>query len=855
MNFYDYRDRLLSSCRHYSQDEFQEWQSLGCLITEYLKKYLGFREISAVDDPGCPFDIWGISHGTLYMVKIDDEAFIRDTSTVGGEDLKDVFNDLFEFVKQASEMLNLPEFNSTRSQIAGSISLLARGQTVEGIERIKIMPFVLNPLEDSWAKEASLKFGQLRCKAQAISLYTLWQHGYEIPELSEANTQELLSSEVVSEVNGSVSKEEAQGCEALFQVGSAADGGKIKNASTYKQEIITEARNDIGLTTYNIFDRLINELQESGTYEEIYPAHCRRSLGSRPFAVDGWSLDEVNNVLTLFILDDNFDDRKFIKTDIEKLGRRILNFIEFSFRRQLTESVLDLSTEEGSLSYRLEQAFQDEVPYSRIDCVILTLREKSMLKNKEEVKCEGVTCRIRVLDYADLYELALSAKSSVLKVDFLDPDFGGLPVQLISAVNRPDIGYQAYVGKIRADVLSKIYEEYGQRALASNVRAFLLTQVKVNKGIQKTIKEEPANFFAYNNGICVVASAIEFDDRSGITLMKTATDFQIVNGGQTTASLHYAAQKKEDISNIYVPIKLSVVPEDSEDFNRDVFVQKISEYANSQNKVSDSDLGSNTQFQINFQKAGEACRVFSEDGLLCGWYYERTRGTYKVEKMRVNGPAFVRKYPQNFDKTDLAKWLKSWSDEPNIANLGGQKCFINFSKDLIKKEEEEGLTFCNADFFKYSVGKGILYRFIDQHVANSQWYKQERSYKVNIVGYSMGLLRLALMQVLPGQELNFIDIWKRQRVPGKDEKLTKFCALPEDYERALRPIVDMIARYARATFDRDDRLVSDVGEWVKKEACWQMMLQNIPDLSRSVGELRPLCCPIPQAFVIPCHRD
>ena len=71
-------------------------------------------------------------------------------------------------------------------------------------------------------------------------------------------------------------------------------------------------------------------------------------------------------------------------------------------------------------------------------------------------------------------------------------------------------------------------------------------------------------FLAYNNGIAATADHIELD-RTG-HYIKSISNLQIVNGGQTTASIYYTAKKdKADISGIFVQAKVSVIS-DKESF-------------------------------------------------------------------------------------------------------------------------------------------------------------------------------------------------------------------------------------------------------------------------------------------------
>lgn len=864
MTFFEYRNQLFEDVKNSSDNPRERQLYLTGVCAEILKKYLNFDEISTVpeNDPSCPFDLFGIHDRTLYLIKLDESCLSRGEETLSRNEIIPVSQSLINFVRRAAAITGVSATGCTKTLVAQLISRLAHGETDSIVEGIKIIPFLFNPISEECTRETSLRFNMLKCIALPVSLYSTWDKGLPIPSSACSNAATKEESQSVSIPVQAVCAEE----DTEEKTDSSADVSNdeiVQSPEAYKDNLIAEARLRKGLFLYNLFDDVTSLLQDVGEYEEITEAHSHnRNYANRPFDVDGWSLDETNNVLTLFFLDQDTGDSNFMRADFAKLGKRLVNFADFSLKGLLSDTVLDLSTEEGSLSYRIEQLHKsEETDFQRIECVILTLRKKISKFEPISVESDGVQLRVHALDYQDLYQLSTTMKNAQLVIDFLSLEFGGEPVQMLAAVDRPDIGYKAFVGMIKAEVLASVYEEYGQKVLSSNVRAFLLTGGRVNKGIQKTIKEEPNNFFAFNNGVCVVASAIRTDlNPKVITLMTAATDFQIVNGGQTTASLHYARKRGISIKNIYVPLKLSVVSKEIDSVERQVFVQNISRYANSQNKVSDSDLGTNTRFQIQFQRCADNSVVVS-NGSICRWYYERARGSYRVERIRTNttksskNADFLRKYPQKFDKIELSKWFKAWSDEPHISNVGGQKCFLDFSKDLSIKEKKEGLGFCSTDFFKYAIGKGILYRHIDQLVFNSNWYQAERSYKVNIVGYTMALLRLVIGEMYPGEELNFLRIWKEQQVPSKDDKIKYFDPLPLSFGKALDPVLCVLAKYCRSIFDDSRRTVSDVGEWVKKPACWTLMKQDMPRFEEYREELRGFCCPIESEFIIKSWRD
>lgn len=883
MKFEDYRSQLLKPVIE-SNGTPASFDTLFADVARMIKARLGFDiEVRPKDDPQCPFDIWGMAQDTLYLISVDKDLFWDFEGEIGAVDANRVIADVWHFVNAAASSNGISDLQSTRGMIAEAISRLAHGDTNTSIKNIKILGFVFNAADATVSGERSYRANLLKFTMQVISLYSLWQHGISLPAPVQEVSLERVTNEQdaiplesdESQHDGSVPvslEQEDRSADVqaeevnIFDLSEAEETGSVRGTQDekeFREILIKEAQSNTGLTSYDLYDAVVDILQEDETYDEILPAHRSiRSCGARKFAVDGYGLDETNNTLSLYLLDPEYlSSGNFGKADLETLSKYVMNFVELSAKGVLVGGILDYSTPDGSLSYQIEQAYKDpDSRYNRINVVILTMRRKVLRNAMEETTCAGVPCRITAIDYRDLYQLNEANAVAELEIDFTDPKFGAQPLPMISAVDRPGVQYKAYVGKIRADVLSDLYEEYGQRILAANVRAFLMTGGRVNRDMQKTIKNEPDKFFAYNNGICVVAAGISSEERTGISLINKARDFQIVNGGQTTASLHYAKKHGVRIDSIFVQMKLSVVPYDSEGegFDRQEFVQNISRYANSQNKVTDSDLGTNTQFQIKFEQACRKSGFFS-GGNLCYWYYERARGTYKVEKNKAKqtkskAADFAKRYPQKFDKTELAKWIKSWGDEPQMASVGAQKCFFDFSRDLASKEKTDGLDFCTTDFFKYAVGKGILYRHIDLQVAASQWFQAQRSYKVNIVGYTMGLLRKGIDELFPGYELDFKRVWATQRSPEKNDKIKTFDPLSQGISSVLDPIIGLLAKHARAIFDDERRSVSDVGEWVKKAECWKMMKDEIPSLEQYRDQLRSLVCPVPENYQIRSWR-
>nr|MDT0666940.1 AIPR family protein [Micromonospora sp. DSM 115978] len=121
-------------------------------------------------------------------------------------------------------------------------------------------------------------------------------------------------------------------------------------------------------------------------------------------------------------------------------------------------------------------------------------------------------------------------------------------------------GYRCLLAVLPGRLLAELYDEYHSRLLQRNVRAFLQVRGKVNQGISETIRTQPGRFLAYNNGISATASEVKLTvDENGRTIIRSMRDLQIVNGGQTTASLHHAARRGADLSGVAVPAKITLL--------------------------------------------------------------------------------------------------------------------------------------------------------------------------------------------------------------------------------------------------------------------------------------------------------
>lgn len=400
-----------------------------------------------------------------------------------------------------------------------------------------------------------------------------------------------------------------------------------------------------------------------------------------------------------------------------------------------------------------------------------------------------------------------------IEVDFLSEFGTTLPCIPITDTG-PD--YDVCLTVIPGDVLYKLYKEYGARLLERNVRSYLQARGKVNKGIHQTIRDCPERFLAYNNGLSVTADSVQYaetSDKPGSEWrIRKITNLQIVNGGQTTASIYHAYKKEpEKVARLSVPVKLSIV----QAHLLDEIVPLISRYSNSQNKVSDADFYANDTFHVAVQKLSEQIwtRGIGVNNKQSKWYYERARGSYLQEKSRRKGE-FEREFPkeQVFDKTELAKYLLACEGQPFVVSLGSEKCFREFTRRLVENPRT-----VDEPFFRAVVGKAIFFRKATKLVKEQKF----GGYENHIVAYTVALL--CEQARLANKQIDFQAVWRNQSISD---------ALSD-------AVIDLAKTVQAATADVESG--KNVYEWFKRAATWELIKSKPVSLSTQLQqELIPI---------------
>jgi AIPR protein len=363
-------------------------------------------------------------------------------------------------------------------------------------------------------------------------------------------------------------------------------------------------------------------------------------------------------------------------------------------------------------------------------------------------------------------------------------------------VGAMETGFETYLAAIPASLLAHAYERFGTRLLELNVRAFLGVRGRksVNAGLRRTLLQEPGHFLAYNNGIVATVDSLDVTvSAAGRTEITALSGLQIVNGGQTMASIHRARkQDGADLSSVLVPVKFIKVGGDK----LGEMVSAISQSANSQNTVQPADFSANDPFHVAVEDLANNTWIPGATGR---WFYERARGSYgaaeaKSQFSKPQHRRFRAETPKHrrFSKTDLAKTLNTWAGRPDLVSYGNQKNFQHFMQQL-KQDHPDGFE-PDAAWYRSFVARTLLFRAVHDVVRRAKF----PAYQANITAYTAALLAHRFHDTLQYEE-----IWNRQSVSDEFKELLLQWAHAVD--QALRTTAGM----------------KMPTEWAKRPDCWQ----------------------------------
>jgi len=517
--------------------------------------------------------------------------------------------------------------------------------------------------------------------------------------------------------------------------------------------------------------------------------------------INGYSLYENYETLDLFVTLYNGDStiQNVTKGEVEKTIDRGVKFFRNAVYKEYVNEIEE-SSEIFDLAQTLSNVPEVKEYLTRVNVFLLTNGEiKADFKSSDKIA--GYSIFYRTIDINYLFNL--SDKSRIpIEIDFAQ---SGYKVPCI-ANETENSDYQSWLAIIPGIALADIYEQYGARLLEQNVRSFLQFTGKINKGIRNTLLKEQHMFMAFNNGIAATAeevTIINLPDNQGKAIARVK-DFQIVNGGQTTASIYHTWKRdKIDISNVFIPVKLTIV-KDRENFSE--IVGRIAEYANTQNKVSASDLSSNRENHVLLEKLSRTIWAppISGETIQTRWFFERSRGQYKNERIRFGltpskRKQFDKQNPRNhmFTKESLAKVINAYEEIYN-----GKKLVIG-PHIVVRGSQKNYAQFLNYNFsfkpdniwFEDAIAKAILFSSAEKLYGVKPNAIGDMRYIT--VPYSLAWLGLKL-----NYKLDLDKIWKQQSLSDTlKSKLHEVMSKIEDYIKTKAP-------------------GSLYGEWAKKEECW-----------------------------------
>lgn len=511
--------------------------------------------------------------------------------------------------------------------------------------------------------------------------------------------------------------------------------------------------------------------------------------------LDGYSFSEYFRSLTLLIskYQVKSNPEKLWKTEIDKLTKKAVKFYKTchtDYFNGLEES------NDGYMAYDFIKSHKNDIETVNI---ILITNNEAVAYVPNDMIYGKIIIKFDVWDIERLYQSTFKGSAIERQTVIRFKNKYGTPLPLIKAKSNSEI-YDCYVGVISGELLARIYKDEGQDLIQKNVRSFLQATGKVNKGIKASLVSEPEMFLAYNNGISTIAESIVIDEGQSSEALATIneiTGWQIVNGGQTTASLYNAYQSKFPLDNVNIQIKLSVIRADDK---AESIIQNISQYANSQNKINMSDFNANDSYHVKMERISRNTFIPAVKGKsLDQWFYERARGQYLVELNRqptvASKKQFKEKCPKSrcVSKTVAAKCVMAWMGFPHMVSKGLETNFVYFSDLVNSGEIPEPYEQSYIDM----ICKVILFNQCDRIIAGMKF----GGFKAQQVYYTVAIIGKFYSDLF-----DVSSIWKNQMIS------------PE-----LAGVVEEVAYKVWSHFQKPSIQGVNTGQWCKKEECWELL--------------------------------
>lgn len=610
---------------------------------------------------------------------------------------------------------------------------------------------------------------------------------------------------------------------------------RIQEFLNYRKELIDSSKDEDGFVQQTqmlsqILPLMVDaKLVDSEEWNDSYFFSSAENL-----KLNGYSVNESTERLQLFIIDEASIDITSSDSDIQistkgyydNQFKRVTRFINKAIKGHLNEEVQDADPIRPLLSKLSSAAGVEQFDVIEIFLVSATATIETrgalpqpkridfedeniivtVTKNRERVKKELLIIK-KLIDLNFLYDVMISqGNSEALVIDF--ENLFNCKIEVIKAAEEEN--FESYLCVLPAYILSELYKRYSSRLLEKNVRSFL--QFKgPNKGIRETIRTNPEKFIAFNNGITITSTAKDIEILNDKMYIKSLTDFQIVNGGQTTASIYFTQKDGFSIDKVKVMAKINIAFNHSEEVMNSL-ISDISKYSNFQTRVSPVDLSSRSPQLNKIKSLSES--VVTPSGRK--WFFEKSRGEFNT-KLRIAGSNKARiekEFPKNyrFTKEQLGKYYTAWGDQPYVVRKGGEKVFRHFMEEIEGDTKGKNAVRINRTFYEELISKIILFNELEK--IYGQGKNSIGQIRSSVVPYSISIMYLYTDGAKQGRQFDLSRIWKREK--PEDDLVVFFTEL-------MKLMNELIKKYSES---------DDYGEYAKNRKLWD-------DISNS-GEIESL---------------
>lgn len=598
---------------------------------------------------------------------------------------------------------------------------------------------------------------------------------------------------------------------------------EIQEYLKYRIDLLNESKDEDGfINESNFINNILPSMLDAKLIdtEDFTETYYSTEIDGSQIKINGYIVNDSGERLQLFILNNESTDLNSKNLEIslkeyyDSIFKKATNFTNKAIKGHLND-IQDIGAINALINQMSSSLGVDQFDVVEIFLVSATatvtssgsiVQPKRMDFKDEKVKIrytksrESIEKEIlilkRLVDLNFLYSVLISqGNREALTINF-EEQFN-FKIEAIKAADETN--FESYLCVLPANILAELYKRFSSRLLEKNVRSFLQFR-GVNLGMRKTLTKDPEKFIAFNNGLTITASNKEIETIKEKVYIRSLSDFQIVNGGQTTASIYFSQKDGIDVSKVKVMAKINVAKNVSEeDLNE--LISSISEFSNSQSKVTTVDLRSRNP-QLNKIKALSES-IITPSGRK--WFFEKSKGEFNT-KLRIAGQSgknrIEKEYPKEyrFTKEQLGKYYSSWGDEPYKVKKGGEAIFRKFLEEISSEENERKLNI-DRNFYELLISRIILFKSLEEiHGARNNAIGQLRS---AVVPYTMSIL----FSKTEGDKknTNTFDLAKLWAKEGLEDDL-------KIYLKELMVLVnELIKKYAKS---------DDLGEYSKKKEMW-----------------------------------